>query len=895
MYKKKLLSLVCLALSSVLLLGNLPPNSVYAEKLEKAQEISEMVSSEKEFLLNRFIVKYKESASEQAIDGSLKKNGGYAVNSLKAKERWNYRTVMVEGVGQEVISLSNKDESLSDAEREQKVSELESKLYEYSLDPNVEYAQPVYVYHPTAWGRASDQDTPADYNGTNHWYYDKANVREMWQDQDCYNSGASCGGDSTVVVAVIDTGVAVEDRNSNLYDESTQFDFDIAPEFNISGSFNLYNNSDETSCTDGDDDDSNGYIDDCRGYNPYEEWICAIYAPYMNYLWGDPLCTASEWSEAGHPNDDFGHGTFVSGSVASNIDNTSANPPGSSVSPAHNITLMPIKGSERITHAAYPDIYGPSFYNDDLCNAIDYARLNGADVINMSLGGGGYDSFLEGCINDAYNAGIVLVAASGNDSTDVTMYSVSYPAAYTNVIAVGASDSSDDRASYSNGGSNLDLVAAVGDSSDPGNSAWQQSFACFVNYPFDCHDDPVNNYKSFSAQYGAGTSYASPQVAAAAAIVKSKNPTATPYNVKAFLTGTATDIGATGKDNSTGYGIVNFEELWYNVWTNWGQNGSSSSNIEMVSFNPGGGERLYQAVKGLDGVSILTRYTTDGSSWSSWTIKGSTYGDIAMTVFNPGSGDRLYQAVRGLDGTSILTRYTTDGENWSTWTINGSTYGNITMLTFNPGAGDRLYQAVRGLDGTSILTRYTTDGSNWSTWTIKGSTTGDISMGVFDPGSGDRLYQAVRGLNGVSILTRYTTDGENWSTWTLNGSTYGNITMTVFNPGSNRLYQAVRGLDGRSILTRYTTDGSNWSSWVINGSTYGNITMTAFSGRLYQAVRGMDNTTVYTRSSTDGNTWGYWMEGGSSSTDVTMTVFNSTLYQAMRGTDGRINTRNKYN
>jgi len=565
--KKKLsifLSIFTLLLSAIFS----PLNKVFALEQDVRSQIEEMTSSEKEFLLNRFLVKYREDIPDQGED----EKGNVSITAIKGETK--IKNVFLEENSIEgVVSLSITDEDLSVTEKDDKLDNLRFEMLAYALDPRVEIVQPVYIYKLSAWQRSGDRDYPGnDFNATNHWYYDKGNVREMWQDQNCLGGGSNCGGDDSIIVAVLDTGAAVEDRTSNFYGESTQFDFDIAPELNTGNGFNLYTNSGETNCSDGIDNDLNDYIDDCHGFNAYEEWICYVYAPYIGVE-----CNSAQWSETGHPNDDFGHGSYVSSLIASNVDNAGANPPGSSVSPAHDVTIMPIKVGERITHASSPGTFGPEIYTDDVCNALRYARVNGADVINMSFGGGGYDSIFEYYVNEAYNAGITLVAASGNESTDWSMQPVSYPAAFNNVIAVGATDSGNNRANYSNGGSNLDIVAAVGDGGDAGNATWQQSFACFDNYPVTCHQNVQTNYKSFSTQYGIGTSYASPQVSGAIALMLSKDGTLNNFHLYNLLTGRTTVLDS-AESNYTGYGLLNFEEAYSYLDT---VNSTSNPN-----FNP---------------------------------------------------------------------------------------------------------------------------------------------------------------------------------------------------------------------------------------------------------------------------------------------------------------------
>ena len=150
-----------------------------------------------------------------------------------------------------------------------------------------------------------------------------------------------------------------------------------------------------------------------------------------------------------------------------------------------------------------------------------------ADVIVMSLGVDGESTTLRREVNDASQAGVVMVAASGNEGMSV----VSYPAAYGSVIAVGAIDSSERRASFSNYGSGLDVMA-------PGVSIYSTQAG--------------DGY-----QYLSGTSAAAPHVAGVAALMLSVNPALTPEEVGATINSTARDISQTGYDPTTGWGIVN--------------------------------------------------------------------------------------------------------------------------------------------------------------------------------------------------------------------------------------------------------------------------------------------------------------------------------------------------
>jgi len=745
----------------------------------------------------------------------------------------------------------------------QNEKELKNKMLEYSLDPDVEFVEVAQIGEftwtdsgPKTYSDDFDQ-TPAPSTGR-HWYFDKTNLPEVWDDNNCVGNGGSspCGGQSSIVVAILDSGVAYQNYSSNYEAWGTGYTtaFAIAPELN---GINLWSNPDGETEAVNNDADGNGICDDEYGVdfgmwieNLYDTWNCA---------------TRTDSQKEGHPNDDYGHGTFVTGIIASLTDNSTG-----SIGSAHNVSIMSLKTS-------YP-FSGPnslSFYYATVY-AVDY----GADIIQVSSGWSNSDSWLSAAADYAFDNDVLMVVSSGNGYGN----GIDYPAQYGNTMAIGAIDADDSRSNYSDYGSRLDMVAPVGDGSGEGTAAYQQSFSCAASTCTSSSD-----FTSFSYLYSTGTSFAAPQVSAAASLMKSKYANLSRTELLYTLKGTAAGIGSINAS-----GRLDLENLMKNTWSPWKENGSTPGNITLTTFNPGGGTRLYQAVRGIDN-KIYTRYSLNGSSWTSWAAKGSTPGEVTMVSFDPGGGSRLYQAVRGIDS-KIYTRYSTDGGNWSSWAAKGSTSGEVSMSVFNPGGGDRLYQAVRGVDG-KIYTRYSSNGSSWSSWAAKGSTPSNITMIVFDPGSGDRLYQAVRGVNS-KIYTRYSSNGSSWTSWAAKGSTPGEIEMEVFNPGGGeRLYQAVRGVNN-NIYTRNTSNGSSWSSWSANGKTYHKITMEVFDqgegDKLYQAVHGTDDK-VYTRYSSNGTSWSGWIKSNEIGNILSMDTFNpgsgNKLYQAMADGSSKINTR----
>ncbi|MBW7953381.1 S8 family serine peptidase [Candidatus Dojkabacteria bacterium] len=432
-------------------------------------------------------------------------------------------------------------------------------IAKYNIRNDVASVQHNYIYSSSVWDRdiINDLDTPDDYelNAGNpltgkHWYYEAADLRKAWNKQDCLNDGSLCGGDAEVIVAIIDTGLAFENYSGYLRDGV----YSAFPGMFSSESINLYTNPGEVPTIanpnrhiDGIDSDGNGYIDDRHGIDAYAHSYCD--AEEVE----DPPCSFNQSRDAGHPNDDRGHGTFVTGLIASLVSNASdANAYTGSVSPAHKVSILPIK-------ANFPDTN--DFNTIGLVAALDYAIQAGADIINFSLAGSDYDPALHAKLIEAYDAGIFIVASSGNTGTST----VRYPAAYSQVFAVGAANPNNTRSSYSNYGTALNMVAYVGSGSAQGTAAWQGSFSCYFN---DNCDSVLNPYLSYEMGYSIGTSFASPQVAAAAALIKSYVNELTPAQIAQLLEESAVDIGPVGFDNDTGHGVLNFYNAFSSVADN---------------------------------------------------------------------------------------------------------------------------------------------------------------------------------------------------------------------------------------------------------------------------------------------------------------------------------------
>ncbi len=182
--------------------------------------------------------------------------------------------------------------------------------------------------------------------------------------------------------------------------------------------------------------------------------------------------------------DDNGHGTHVAGTIAQSTNN------GYGVAGiAHEASIMPLKVLSGAGGGTVADI----------AEAIKFAADRDADVINMSLGGGGSSHLMEEAINYAYNKGVVIVAAAGNSGENAS----GYPARYPKVISVSATGASGEKAPYSNYGAGVDIAAPGGDENAP---ILQNTI------------DPSTGESVFLGTMG--TSMASPHVAGVAALIK---------------------------------------------------------------------------------------------------------------------------------------------------------------------------------------------------------------------------------------------------------------------------------------------------------------------------------------------------------------------------------------
>ncbi len=213
-------------------------------------------------------------------------------------------------------------------------------------------------------------------------------------------------------------------------------------------------------------------------------------------------------------------------------------------------------------------------YLSEIAQGIVYAADQGARVMTLSLGGADMRVVREAALY-AWNKGVVIVAAAGNTNSPV-----SYPAAYPTMIAVGSTGQNNERSSFSNYGTNLELMA-------PGESIFSAT--------------PIAPLY----QWHTGTSQAAPHVAGVAALVLSRNPSLLNTQVRTILNQTATDLGTMGWDPNYGWGLVNAYRAVQEALT--GGRYASILDAPQVRGHPGDPVTITATLKMIDGKGIPNR------------------------------------------------------------------------------------------------------------------------------------------------------------------------------------------------------------------------------------------------------------------------------------------------
>jgi len=335
---------------------------------------------------------------------------------------------------------------------------------------------------------------PSDTFFANQWYLQKIRATEAWN---------QVRESPNVVIAILDSGVQIShpDLKDNIWQNKKE----------IAGN--------------GLDDDKNGFIDDFNGWD------------FVNNT-ADP----SPKFQAGFNEDGINHGTIVAG-IAAAAGNNATGVAGVS----WKAQLMPLKVLDDQGEGGTAKVI----------KAIDYAIANGANIINLSFVGFGYSKSLDDAVKRAYDAGVIVVAAGGNEQGQSEGYNLDetpmYPVCLdglsgeNRVIGVAATDTIDQKAPFSSFGKKCIDIAA------PGLSVYGTVVYAPTQY--------LNNqsFDKYYDGYWSGTSVAVPLVSAGLALIQAANPSLNRNQVVKALLDTVDSISGVNPDypDKLGRGRIN--------------------------------------------------------------------------------------------------------------------------------------------------------------------------------------------------------------------------------------------------------------------------------------------------------------------------------------------------
>ncbi|MBL0727444.1 S8 family serine peptidase [Piscinibacter sp. HJYY11] len=304
------------------------------------------------------------------------------------------------------------------------------------------------------------------------------------------------------------------------------------------------------------------------------------------------------------PNGSSFHGTHVAGTIAASSNTT---PSRGVAGVAWGARIMPLRVLGTRGGTSF-DITQAVLYAARLTNSSGTLPAQRADIMNLSLGGTGSSQAEQNAYNQARAAGVIIVAAAGNDGNAVP----NYPASYDGVISVSAVGIRKTLASYSNFGSRVDVAAPGGDSGDFNGDG-------YTDLVLSTHGDDSDGAVVYTYGLQAGTSMATPHVAGVLALMKSVNPALTPDDIDRLLAAgrLTTELGAAGRDDNFGHGLIDALKAVQAA-----QNGTTptpallSSTPGTLNFGPGSTmQTLVLSNGGSEALSVTAVNVTPAASW----------------------------------------------------------------------------------------------------------------------------------------------------------------------------------------------------------------------------------------------------------------------------------------
>lgn len=433
--------------------------------------------------------------------------------------------------------------------------------------------------------------------------------------------------------------------------------------------------------------------------------------------------------------DHDGHGTCVSGCISAIANN--------------NLGIAGVVGSADVKIASY--CIGSEYYDDSTICAALLACADRADIdiINMSYGGYEKSRTEQKSLEYASGKGKILVASAGNEGDDQRYAGqYSYPASYENVISVAATNSRNQVSYFSQYNDQVDLAA-------PGEEIYTTS-------------------KAGGYEFIDGTSFSSPIAAGACAVLLAANPSLSADEVESILEDTALDLGKSGKDNYSGYGLIQLDQA-LQIEPSDIPLTAISLNKSTLSLTPNSSDQLT--------VSYTPNDTTD-SKTVAWTSSDTDVATVNSdgNVFSINTGTATITAQVGSitatckvivmpsEQSTVDCFYRTHVQNigWQTWQRNGD-------LSGTSGQGLQLEAIEIKLDAAAndLGIEYQTHVQNigWQTWKSDGDLSGT---------SGESLrLEAIRinligsDANAFDVYYRVHAQNIGWMDWAKDGEKSG--------------------------------------------------------------------------------------------------------------------------
>ena len=402
-------------------------------------------------------------------------------------------------------------------------------------------------------------------------------------------------------------------------------------------------------------------------------------------------------SSVGGGSDSF-HGTHVSGTIAARGNNQLGG-----VGTAYGSRVMPVRALGVGGEGTSYDVDQAIRFAAGLSNDSGTVPAEPAQIINLSLGGAPFSQASQELFNQVRAAGILVVAAAGNEASSAP----SYPASYDGVISVSAVDAQRRLTAYSNIGPRVDVAAPGGDNSvDLNGDGYPDGI---LSTGGTINDSTVTFVYSFLN----GTSMAAPHVAGVLALMKSVNPFLQPDDIDALLTSglLSDDLGVPGRDDQYGHGIINAQRSVVAALEAAGSSvadnprlissastlnfGSSTTALTLVLSNGGKGDLALLNIAVSEPWLALEPVNVDGAGLGEYTVS------VTRDSLPPG----IYAAdITAQSSVNVLNvRVLVSAGNPNA----GADLGVIYILLYDPLAEETVAQFATAGNGTNYPYRFT--------------------------------------------------------------------------------------------------------------------------------------------------------------------------------------------